>query len=47
MDPQTLQTLLVALVVAAAAVFIGARVLRSVHAARARKKGGCGGDCCG
>ena len=47
MDPQTIQTLLVALIVAAAAVFMGVRVLRSVNAARARKKdGGCGGGCC-
>ena len=41
------QTLIVALIVAAAALFMGARVVRSVHAARAKKKGGgCGGDCC-
>jgi hypothetical protein len=45
MDPQTLQTLVVAIVVATAAVFMGARVLRAVNAAR-RKKDGCGGDCC-
>lgn len=47
MDPQTVQTLIVALIVAVAAVFMGARVLRSIHAARARKKdGACGGGCC-
>jgi hypothetical protein len=47
MDSQTLQTIIVALVVAAAALFMGVRVLRSVNAARAKKKGGgCGGDCC-
>ena len=41
------QTLIVALIVAAAAIFMGARVMRSVNAARAKKKGGgCGGDCC-
>lgn len=47
MDPQSLQTLIVALIVVAAAVFMGTRVMRSVNAARAKKKGdGCGGSCC-
>lgn len=45
MDPQILQTLIVALIVAIAAFFMGARVVRAVSAAR-RKKDGCGGDCC-
>lgn len=47
MDPQTAQTLLAGLIVAAAALFMGARVRRAINAARAKRKGGgCGGDCC-
>lgn len=48
MNAQLLQTVVVALIVAGAAFFMGMRVLRSVQAARAKKKAGCGGgDCCG
>lgn len=48
MDSAMMQTLIAVLIVAAAAMFMGARVLKAVNAARARKKGaGCGGgDCC-
>ena len=47
MDAQTLQTLIAAFVVAAAALFVGARFWRAFSAAR-RKDAGCGGDCgCG
>ena len=47
MDPQTTQTLIAVLIVAAAALFMGARVVRAINASRAKRKGeGCGGDCC-
>jgi hypothetical protein len=47
MDAQTAQTVIVALIVAAAALFMGVRVMRAVNASRAKKKGGgCGGGCC-
>lgn len=52
MDSQMLQTLLVGLIVLAAAFFIGRRAWRTVAASRAPKggggAGGCGSDCgCG
>lgn len=50
MDSQLLQTLVVGLIVLAAAFFIGRRAWRTVSAARGPKGGdtGCGGDCgCG
>ena len=50
MDSQMLQTLVVGLIVLAAAFFIGRRAWRTVAAARAPKggDGGCGSDCgCG
>jgi hypothetical protein len=47
MDSQTTQTLIAVLIVAAAALFMGAKVVRAIKAARAKRKGeGCGGDCC-
>ncbi|HEX6926160.1 MAG TPA: hypothetical protein VF167_12135 [Longimicrobiaceae bacterium] len=47
MDPQTVQSLIVALIVAGAALFMGLRVYRTISTSRARKKaGGCGGGCC-
>lgn len=48
MDPQTAQTLIAVLIVAAAALFMGSKVVRAVNASRAKRKGdGCGGgDCC-
>jgi hypothetical protein len=46
-DAQTAQSLIVALIVGAAALFMGVRVVRAIQASRARRKGGgCGGDCC-
>jgi hypothetical protein len=52
MDSQMLQTLVVGLIVLAAAFFIGRRAWRTVAASRAPKggggAGGCGSDCgCG
>jgi hypothetical protein len=49
MDGQLLQTLLVGLIVLAAALYAGSRVRRTVLAARAPKDGpGCGAGCgCG
>ena len=43
MDSQTLQTLVVALIVGVAALFVGRKWYRTFAAAR--KKPGCGGDC--
>ena len=43
MDAQTLQTILVALIIGAAALFVGSKWYRTF--ASARKKKGCGGDC--
>jgi hypothetical protein len=45
MDSQSLQTLLVALVVAVAALFIGTRWYRTFASARKKSGPGCGGDC--
>lgn len=43
-----METLLVASIVAGAVLFMGAKVARTVAAARARRRdGACGGDCCG
>jgi hypothetical protein len=41
-----LQSILVALIIGAAALYMGGRWWRTVRAAR-RKDSGCGGDCCG
>jgi hypothetical protein len=45
MDPQTLQTLAVALIVGAAALFVGRKWYRTFASARRRKDPGCGSDC--
>lgn len=47
MDSQMAQTLIVALIVAGATLFMGMKVMRTINASRAKKRGdGCGGDCC-
>ena len=45
MDSQSLQSIVVALLVAAAVLFVGTRWYRTFAAAR-KAKDGCGGDCC-
>lgn len=43
-----LQTLLVVLIVAGAALYVGSRGWRTLRSARRRSEPGCGGDCgCG
>jgi type II secretory pathway pseudopilin PulG len=42
-----MESIVVALIVAAAAVYAGRRLWRTVATARRKSKGGCGGDCCG
>jgi hypothetical protein len=45
MDSQTLQTLLVAVVIAVAALFLGTRWYRTFASSRKKSGPGCGGDC--
>ncbi|MBW3630001.1 MAG: FeoB-associated Cys-rich membrane protein [Gemmatimonadetes bacterium] len=48
MDSQTLQTIIVALIIGAAALFVGRKFYRTFAAARKPKGSGCGSDCgCG
>ncbi len=48
MDSSTLQTLIVFLVLAAALLYLGLRIRRTVLAARKPTDGGCGAGCgCG
>lgn len=44
-----MQSVIVALILAAAALYVGRRVYRSYAAVRRKSggDGGCGGDCCG
>lgn len=46
MASPAVQSIIVALLVGAALLFVGARLYRTFAAAR-RQKDGCGGDCCG
>ena len=45
MDSQTLQALIVALIIAEAALLVGRKVYRTFAAARKPKGPGCGSDC--
>ena len=45
MDSQTLQTAVVALIIAAAALFVGRKFYRTFAATRKPKGPGCGSDC--
>jgi ABC-type spermidine/putrescine transport system permease subunit II len=45
MDAAAAQSLVVAVIVAAAALFVGVRLARTLAAARRRPKEGCGGGC--
>ena len=45
MDGSTAQTLVVAIVVTAAALFVGARWLRTLASMRRKNDDGCGGGC--
>ena len=48
MSAESVQTLLVAVIVASAALFVGRGWYRAFAAARRKKGPGCGGDCgCG
>ena len=42
----TLQSLIVALIIGAAALFVGTKWYRAFAGARKKKGDGCGGDCC-
>lgn len=46
MGPEMLQSLLVPLIVALAALSLGIRAYRAVAVARRRPGSGCGGGCC-
>ena len=45
MDSQTLQTIVVALIIGAAAFFVGSKWYRTFASARKKKGPGCGSDC--
>lgn len=42
-----MDTVVVALIIAAAMLYLGRRMWRTAATARRKSEGGCGGDCCG